>query len=160
MTHPSRAASAGLQGHRNHSQPSYLSSAACSRRAFRTTTHRCANLRITSSLGMRALKSRGCVAACRVRRDHWKGMDAAQLAHVHAGRAAQVVAGRDAAQALAAREAERERAARLVAAALAGEQAQVRGAEGAGRTYVGWETETRRRPHPALSACACERLGA
>jgi len=100
---------------------------------------------------MRALKSRGCVAACRVRRDHWKGMDAAQLAHVHAG---------DAAQALAAREAERERAARLVAAALAGEQAQVRGAEGAGRTYVGWETETRRRPHPALSACACERLGA
>jgi hypothetical protein len=115
---------------------------------------------ITSSLGMRTLKSRGCVAACRVRRDHWKGMDAAQLAHVHAGRAAQVVAGRDAAQALAAREAERERAARLVAAALAGEQAQVRGAEGAGRTHVGWKTETRRRPHPALSACACERLGA
>ena len=79
-------------------------------------------------------------------------MDAAQLAYVHAGRAAQVAAGRDAAQALAAREADRERAARLVAAALAGEQAQVRGAEGASRTHVGWWTETRRRPHLARSA--------
>lgn len=64
--------------------------------------------------------------ACRVRREHWKGMNQAQLGIVHDGQAAQVAAKAQAAQGAAAREAEREQAARLVGAALAHERSRVR----------------------------------
>ena len=72
--------------------------------------------------------------ACRVRREHWKGMNQAQLGMVRDGQAAQVAAKAQAAQGAAAREAEREQADRLVGAALAHERGQVRqGAQGEAR---------------------------